>query len=106
MMSSPSAVLPWKFRLDDIVALAPAKKGFGADGVMVNGGTGAPGFGARDQKTVHVALAESGKRSVLGFCPADEATDLDFIVVLGLEGAGGLQVKPELMGGLLPGESR
>jgi len=46
-----------------------------------------------------------GRRNVLRFGPADEAADLNFTITLGFRGAGGLEVKPELVAGFFPREN-
>ena len=51
-----------------------------------------------------MALAEAVKRNVLYLGPADKAADLNFIVALGFWGAGGFEVKPELVEYFFPGE--
>ncbi len=68
--------------LDDVVALAPAEEGFGADGIVVDGERGFAGLDPAHEEAVHVALAEAGEgHGVLGR-PAGEAAETDFIIVL------------------------
>jgi len=61
-------------------------------------------FSAADQKAVHVALAETGKRHVRLGGPAGKAAKLNPVILLSFFRTGSLEVKKELVECFFPGK--